>query len=611
MATGTGKTYTAFQICWKLMQTRWNISGKPTRLPRILFLSDRNILSDQALNDFGGFEQEAMVRITPQEIRDRDGMLPVGKSLYFTIFQTFMTTDAAGQPYYTHYQKDFFDLIIIDECHRGGANDESQWRGIMDYFTGACQLGLTATPRRDVNANTYNYFGEPVYTYSLKQGIEDGYLTPFRVMRITSDLDDYQFDPNRDEVESGEVEADRVYTEADFYNGNIEMKQRDELRVEQLMRLINPKEKTLVFCATQNHALQVCAMINQRKPADVMSPYYCCRVTANDGDEGERHLKGFQDNERTIPTILTTSRKLSTGVDARNVRNIVLLRPVNNMVEFKQILGRGTRLFDDKYYFTLYDFVRASERFNDADWDGLPEEPAESMRVDTPNDSGDDKKREPKQPRVCSKCGMSPCVCERPTNEKLRIRLGDNHVVEVRASMAHDEYFMFGNELIDLAEYIRRLFGCIPRFFKSSDDLRRQWSNPDTRAGLINQLEAENFSMDRLNVVRDMLSMEKCDMMDVLEFLAYHTTPMERERRVALAREGIMRGLTASQQDYANFLLEQYKREGFRIFNRELAGRVITMKYGTIRDARAQLGNIDTIEQLNLDIQRQIYYASA
>jgi len=478
----------------------------------------------------------------------------------------------------------------------------------MEYFADACQLGLTATPRRDVNADTYEYFGEPVYTYSLKQGIADGYLTPFRVMRITGDLDDYRFDAERDRVVSGEVDEERTYTEADFYHGNIEMRQRDELRVEQLMRLINPKEKTIVFCATQNHALQVCAMINQRKPADVTSPFYCCRVTADDGDDGERQLKAFQDNEMSIPTILTTSRKLSTGVDARNVRNIVLMRPVNNMVEFKQILGRGTRLFDDKHYFTLYDFVRASDKFNDADWDGLPE--PSDVPSDGDNGTGDGTGNGG-GPHVCPVCGMSPCVCEKPEKERLRIRLSDSHVVEVRASMAHDELFMFGDELIDLAEYIKRLFGCIPKFFHSADDLRRQWSDPDTRAGLISQLEAENFSMDRLSVVREMLEMEKCDMMDVLEFLAYHTTPLERERRVALAQEAIMRDLTAQQQDYAAFVLNLYKREGFRMFSQDNVGQVITMKYGTIRDAKNHLGSIDAIQKLNHSIQQHIYSATA
>jgi len=611
MATGTGKTFTAFQICWKLMETRWNIDFDESRKPRILFLSDRNILSDQALLDFDGFEPSAMCRITPDEIR-KSG-LPYGKSLYFTIFQTFMTTDDKDQPYYTHYPKNFFDFIIIDECHRGGANDESQWRGIMEYFSDAYQLGLTATPRRDVNVDTYNYFGEPVYTYSLKQGIADGYLTPFRVVRVTSDLDEYQYDPT-DDVESGEVDPDRVYTESDFATGKIKIDERDRLRVERLFELINKNEKTIVFCSTQMHAAEICELINEQ--AHVPGGFYCKRVTADDGKEGEDQLKLFQDNERTIPTILTTSRKLSTGVDARNVRNIVLFRPVNNMVEFKQILGRGTRLFDDKYYFTLYDFVRASDRFEDEDWDGIPD-PIERPETPTNDDGGDkgnddnDEPTGPYTPPVCPICGMSPCVCE-ANSTKLKIRLSDDHIVEVKKSQTAEELFLFGDELIDMAEYVRRLFGCIPKFFKSSDDLRKQWSDPNTRQELINQLEAENFSMDRLNVVREMLSMEDCDMMDVLEFLAYQTTPLERQRRIEIARDAIMHDLTESQKDYVNFVLKQYVQEGYEVFDNRNMGKLVVMKYGTVRDGVTKLGiNADEIRNLNLNIQRQVYYATA
>ena len=348
MATGTGKTYTAFQICWKLFQTKWNLHGAEQR-PRILFIADRNILANQAINDFEQFPDDAMVRITPDEMRQNQGKVPTARHLYFTIFQTFMCADESGEPYYKQYPADFFDFIIIDECHRGGANDESQWRELMEYFSFAYQLGMTATPRRKDNANTYRYFGEPVYSYSLKQGIADGYLTPFRVRISESNIDEYTYSPDDDVV--GDIDKEKTYTENDFYNGVIEIRQRDEHRVKELLSQIDPDEKTIVFCATQLHAHIIRDMINRHKKNP--APNYCQRVTANDGVEGEQTLKLFQDNERKLPTILTTSQKLSTGVDARNVRNIVLMRPVNNMVEFKQIIGRGTRLFDDKYYFTF------------------------------------------------------------------------------------------------------------------------------------------------------------------------------------------------------------------------------------------------------------------
>lgn len=373
LATGTGKTAIAFQIAWKLFHSRWNLTREPKRRPRILFLADRNILADQAYNNFSAFPEDALLRIAPDEIRKRNQRsdepdmniahpsdirntqhrsVPKNAAVFFTIFQTFMSgKDADGNPvpYFGDYPVDFFDFIIIDECHRGGANDESNWRGILEYFSPAVQLGLTATPKRKINADTYAYFGEPVYIYSLKEGINDGFLTPFKVRQIATTLDEYVYTSD-DQVIEGEIEAGKRYTEDDF-NRVIEIREREQYRVNLFMGMINQNEKTLVFCATQEHALAVRDLINQAKTS--REPNYCVRVTANDGTEGERFLRVFQDNEKTIPTILTTSQKLSTGVDARNIRNIVLMRPINSMIEFKQIIGRGTRLFDGKDYFTI------------------------------------------------------------------------------------------------------------------------------------------------------------------------------------------------------------------------------------------------------------------
>jgi len=355
LATGTGKTSIAFQIAWKLFQSRWNLkdwksSTEPTRQPRIFFLADRNNLANQAYNDFtsfAAFSEDALARISPEEIRKK-GKVPKNASVFFTIFQTFMsgsaqepeseTGESARQGYFGDYPKDLFDLIIIDECHRGGANDEGNWRGILDYFSPAVQLGLTATPKRKDNVDTYAYFGEPVYTYSLKDGVNDGFLTPFKVVQIATTLDEYVYTAD-DTLVEGQVETGKRYMESDF-NRIIEIRQREKYRVKLLMEMIDQREKTLVFCATQEHALAVRDLINQMKPSP--EPNYCQRVTANDGALGEQHLREFQDNEKTIPTILTTSQKLSTGVDARNVRNIVLMRPINSMIEFKQIIGRGT-----------------------------------------------------------------------------------------------------------------------------------------------------------------------------------------------------------------------------------------------------------------------------
>jgi len=370
LATGTGKTSIAFQIAWKLFHSRWNLTdwqseNEPTRRPRILFLADRNILANQAFNDFSAFEEDARIRIAPDEVKKR-GKAPKNGSIFFTIFQTFMTgrdKDGKPAPYFGEYPPDFFDLIIIDECHRGGANDESTWRDILEYFAPAVQLGLTATPKRKDNADTYAYFGEPVFIYSLKEGINDGFLTPFRLKQIATTLDDYVYTPD-DHLLEGEIETGKRFEEADF-NRRIEIREREKKRVQIFMGEINPFDKTIVFCATQEHALVVRDLINQMKQS--ANPDYCQRVTADEGKRGDQWLKDFQDNDKTIPTILTTSQKLSTGVDARNVRNIVLMRPVDSMIEFKQIIGRGTRLYDGKDYFTIYDFVKAYHHFSQGD----------------------------------------------------------------------------------------------------------------------------------------------------------------------------------------------------------------------------------------------------
>ena len=327
MATGTGKTFVAFQIVWKLFQTRWNLKRDGSRRPRILFLADRNILADQAFNAFSAFPKDELTRINPLDIRKK-GSVPMNASVFFTIFQTFMS-GPNNTPYYGDYPPDFFDFIVIDECHRGGANDEGNWRGILEYFSPAVQLGLTATPKRKDNVDTYKYFGDPVYIYSLKEGVNDGFLTPFKVKRIKTTLDDYIYTSD-DQVIEGEVEEGKIYEEADF-NRIIEIKEREAKRVRVVLANINQNEKTIIFCANQLHALAVRDLVNQMKAGN--DPFYCVRVTANDGARGEQHLRDFQDNEKTIPTILTTSQKLSTGVDARNIRNIVLMRPVNSMID--------------------------------------------------------------------------------------------------------------------------------------------------------------------------------------------------------------------------------------------------------------------------------------
>ena len=780
LATGTGKTFIAFQIAWKLFHARWNLSGEPSRRPRILFLADRNILADQAYNAFSAFPEEALVRISPEDIRKK-GRVPKNGSIFFTIFQTFMasagsatglagsatgeggstagrggsateswgseagglgraapvggwvevglpkekaggymyilgcgdgsfytgsTTDLhvrleqhssgkgaqhtmarlpvkllhyeafdriskafarekqvqgwswakksalirgdiselrrlsqsksppglvqsltesdpplpePGTPppepvegWFGEYPRDFFDFIIIDECHRGGANDESNWRGILEYFAPAVQLGLTATPKRKDNVDTYRYFGEPVFTYSLKEGINDGFLTPFKVKQIQTTLDEYVYTPD-DKLIEGEVEVGRRYTEADF-NRIIEIRERESHRVKVFMDQINQDQKTLVFCATQDHALAVRDLINQFKRSK--DPNYCQRVTANDGELGEQHLRAFQDNEKTIPTILTTSQKLSTGVDARNIRNIVLMRPINSMIEFKQIIGRGTRLFDGKDYFTIYDFVKAHHHFADPEWDGDPEPPevAEPCAV-----CG----REPCEceeapPEPCGECGQCPCVCppepcpkcgERPCRcrRRVKVRLADGKERNIQHMMMTSFWHPDGTPMA-AQQFMELLFGRLPDFFSDEATLRAIWSAPDTREKLLAGLADKGFGQEQLAEMQKVIDAEKSDLFDVLAHVAYAMAPVTREVRAANARVHINTRFNAKQQVFLDFVLSHYITVGVEELDQSKLTPLLRLKYdNSIPDAVKDLGQVEEIRRVFNGFQRYLY----
>jgi type I restriction enzyme R subunit len=591
LATGTGKTFIAFQLAWKLFQSRWNLSHEPTRRPRILFLADRNILADQAYNAFSAFDEDALVRIEPDAIRKK-GRVPKNGSIFFTIFQTFMSgRDAEGKPApsFGDYPADFFDFIVIDECHRGGANDEGTWRGILEYFAPAVQLGLTATPKRKHNADTYAYFGDPVYVYSLKEGIEDGFLTPFKVKQIATTLDDYVYTPD-DTILEGEVEEGRRYKESDF-NRIIEIKERERYRVKLLMDTIDQREKTIVFCARQDHALAVRDLINQMKTSK--DPEYCVRVTANDGKEGERALRTFQDNDKTIPTILTTSQKLSTGVDARNVRNIVLMRPINSMIEFKQIIGRGTRLFDGKDYFTIYDFVKAYEHFSDPEWDGEPVEPVEpTPRPKPAADPDEPPKGEDEQPK------------DRPA--PIRIKLADGKERVIQHMMATTFWGPDGKP-ISAAQFIERLFGELPSLFKDEDELRRLWGMPDTRKALLASLSERGYGSAQLTEIKTMINAPDSDLFDVLAYIAFALAPITRKERADSKRAAILANCDPKFAAFIAFVLDQYVTQGEAELDREKLPGLLTLKYHTVTDAAAELGSVAAIRGGFVDFQPHLF----
>ena len=600
LATGTGKTFIAFQLAWKLFQSRWNLTdwkedGEPTRRPRILFLADRNILANQAYNSFSAFPDDALVRIDPEIIRKK-GRVPKNGNIFFTIFQTFMTgRDAAGQPApsFGDYPPDFFDLIIIDECHRGGANDEGNWRAILTYFSPAVQLGLTATPKRKANVDTYAYFGEPVYIYSLKEGINDGFLTPFKVRQIATTLDDYVYTSD-DELIEGQVEDGKRYTESDF-NRIIEIAERERYRVKLFMEAIDQTQKTLVFCATQDHALTVRNLVNQMKTSK--DPDYCVRVTANDGTLGDQFLETFRNNEKTVPTILTTSQKLSTGVDARNVRNIVLMRPVNSMIEFKQIIGRGTRLFDGKDYFTIYDFVRAYEHFSDPEWDGEPADPVPPASTSgaAPRPEGGDEGE-----------GAEDGEDDPPRTQKLKIKLADGKERTIQHMMATTFWSVDGRPM-SAAEFVTRLFGELPALFKDEDELRAIWSQPDTRKALLDSLAEKGYGREQLREIERMIDAEKSDLYDVLAYIAFALSPITRQERADASRPFISAQYDWKLQAFLEFVLFQYVKEGVGELDQAKLPHLLELKYRAVSDAAAELGGVANIRSAFVGFQRHLY----
>lgn len=590
LATGTGKTFIAFQIAWKLFKSRWTLQRDGKRQPRILFLADRNTLANQALNDFAAFTEDATERIKPSEIKKK-GAVPKNASVFFTIFQTF-ESGPEKKPYFGDYPQDFFDLIFIDECHRGGANDESSWRAILEYFSPAVQIGLTATPKRKDNVDTYKYFGEPVYSYSLKQGISDGFLTPFKVKRIQTTMDEYIYTPDDDIIE-GDIEEGRVYEEKDF-NRIIEIMAREEKRVAVLMSEIDQREKTIVFCATQDHALAIRNAINRIKKNP--DPDYCVRVTADDGAIGETFLRTFQDNENTIPTILTSSQKLSTGVDARNVRNIALLRPVNSMIEFKQIIGRGTRLFEGKEYFTVYDFVGAYKHFADPEWDGEPLDETTEAK--------------PKVPKPPVEGPEPPSDDPVPRPKKIKIKLRDGKEREIQHMMSVS-FFSADGKVMSIEEFLQSLFGALPDFYTSEAELLKIWSDPATRAEFLAHLAERGYAKDNLDSLQKILDAESCDLVDVLSYVSFMTPKITRNERVKLTAPLIYDGYSDTHKDFLGFLISKYTENGVSELDGDKLADLLKLRYRTTADAVQTLGAIENIRTIFLKFQQKLYSKAA
>lgn len=590
LATGTGKTFISFQIVHKLLQAKWNIEGE-NRRPRILFLADRNVLADQAINTFNPYEND-VIKIDGEEIRKRNGVVPTNAFIFFAIYQAIAEREDIGG-YYQEYPEDFFDLIVIDECHRGSANEEGSWRAILDHFRPAVHLGLTATPKRDDNVDTYKYFGQPVYEYSLKDGIQDGFLTPYKVKRVTTNIDEY-IHTNDSKVIQGEVTKER-YELKDF-NRNITLKQRTELIAKTILAQIGKMDKTIVFCANQDHALDLRDFINKYKTVSDVN--YCVRVTSDEGKHGRELLEAFQDNDKDIPVILTSSKMLTTGVDARNVRNIVLTAPIGSMVEFKQIIGRGTRVFDGKDFFTIIDFVGATNLFYDATWDGEPED------VEGAGLSGESKPKPPQKRKV--KEPGEPY--ER--KEKLIVELSNGR--QLKVTDIDTRYIDENGKPLTAREFLEKLIGELPAIYKDEEHLRKIWSNPDTRADLLKQLGQLGFDNEQLNDLRDMIASPDCDIFDVLSHISFDSSLLTRKQRVKFVKDEpeffeVYKNLEA--RDFLEFVLNHYENYGIEELQRDKLGDLVKLKLGTTKDAKTAFGDMKTLLSAYYQIQENIYRA--
>lgn len=596
LATGTGKTFIAFQIAHKLLQAKWNKDQIGMRRPRVLFLADRNILADQAINTFNPYEKD-LIKINGEEVRKRNGVVPTNAYIFFAIYQAIAERENIGG-YYKEYPHDFFDLVMIDECHRGSANEAGSWRAILDHFSSAVHLGLTATPKREANIDTYNYFGKPAFEYSLKEGINDGFLTPYRVKRVRTNLDELVLTKD-DQVIEGESGQD-IYLAEDF-DKKIIVDERTELVAKTILENINHLEKTIIFCENQNHALTMRDMINKYKK--VKDPHYCVRVTSDEGKIGRELLEKFQDNDKDIPTLITSSQMLTTGVDARNVRNIVLDRTISSMVEFKQIVGRGTRVFDGKDYFTIIDFRGATNKFYDKDWDGEPEVP-EPRGIDDsippnfppPSEVGNDSEPDPSEPKP-----------------RLKVKLGKHR--ELKVIDIEIRYIDENGKPLTVQEFVERLIKQLPGLFNSVDELRKIWSDPDEREVLLGKLMQTGFDKEQLLILRRMFEAEDSDIFDLLAFLAFEQPMATRKTRANTVRNDhafFEQYPNEKAQDFLHFVLNRYEQTGSTELSRERLPALIELSgLGTTKDASNAFGGKPTyLLAAFKQLQQQLYYVN-
>ncbi|MDI7266918.1 MAG: DEAD/DEAH box helicase family protein [Myxococcota bacterium] len=606
MATGTGKTLVAFQICWKLWSSRWNREGVHRR-PRILYLSDRSILIDDPKDKTFAPFGDARWKI-------ENGVAQRGREMYFAIYQA-IARDERRPGLYRDYPPDFFDLIIVDECHRGSAADTSNWREILEYFEPAFQIGMTATPLRKENADTYRYFGKPIYTYTLRQGIDDGFLAPYRVHRIITTWDAAGWRPSQGDVDRyGREIPDEEYQTRDFERA-VALRARTEAVASHLTGFLKATDryaKTIVFCVDQEHADEMRRALNNRN-ADLVrkTPDYVCRVTAAEGDIGRGHLSNFQDVERPTPVVLTTSQMLTTGVDAPTVQNVVLVRVINSMTEFKQIIGRGTRVRDDygKLYFNILDYTGSATRmFADPEFDGDPsiETEQEIDEAGVPKDVETILQPEPEEYDIPADQG--PLESRDPRGPERRKYYFDGGQVAIASQLVY-ELDPDGKQLRVMhftdytAEKVRTLF-------RNAAALRGEWADPAHRRDIIERLAERGIDFDELAKAADRPEADPLDLMCHLAFNAPLRTRRERAQRLRREEREFFDRFGPEARQILDELVDKYTEHGTAQFILPDVLEVPPINaHGTVLDIARHFGGESNLVEAVNRLQTLLYAA--
>lgn len=551
-------------------------------------------LRDQALGEFNAVESDCKV-ISAEEIRKNDGKIITNANVFFGIYQSLAanskdqenTQEEQESKFYLQYPKDFFDLIIIDECHRGGANEEGNWACVLEHFSSATHLGLTATPKKSDNVDTYRYFGESAYEYSLKEGIEDGFLTPYKVKRITTTLSEgYVYNP--DDLIEGELE--KGFYKMSEFERNIHLPQYNDFLAKEILKLIDPMDKTIIFCANQAHASDIKRAIDKFK--SVKRDDYCVRVTSDEGKIGLEYLKQFQDNDKSYPVILTSSKMLTTGVDAKNVRNIVLLANIGSIIEFKQIIGRGTRVYEGKDFFTIIDFVGATKLFYDPKWDG--EQIKDEDKEDKREIWGKQNKKE------------SDNTKETESKKAITVHLKGTklEVLDINTS-----YLGSSGKPLSTKEFLEFLIGKLAGYYDDEVKLREIWSKQETRLNFLKTLEKDGVDENALKDLGEIFDKKDCDIYNVLAHLSFNAEIKTRQERVLQVEksEFLKRFQKEKALKFIEFLLDRYQQYGIKDFDRSLAPLIELSSLGNVKEIVSEFGGVENLKQSVDDLQREIY----